>query len=84
MSFDADLNACVLENIGPSFARELATLIGVHDLWPSASDRACFVQGVHAERRVQRVRDAPAQHCSAVPVHDHNVGMRSRVASGCR
>ena len=57
--------------VGPGKGRELRTPIGVHDLW-RAEPGDGLVQRIHAEVRLQRVRDAPGQNLAGVPVHDRH------------
>ena len=63
----------LLENAGEIVARKLAALVGVENLWWTASLDSVF-ERINTEGRVQRVRQAPRQHASRVPVdHSHQI-----------
>ena len=47
---------------------ELTTLVGMEDLWLSAT-RQCHLQGIQKELRVKAVGELPAEHVSGEQIH---------------
>ena len=64
-----DAHAGPAQAVRPGKRRELATLIGIHDLGRAELVNG-LVQRLNAEIDLQRVRDAPGQDLAGVPVHD--------------
>lgn len=61
-----DAHAGAAQTICPGKGREVAPLVGVHDLWrPEAVDR--LVQSLDTEVGFQRVRNAPGQNLASMP-----------------
>ncbi len=75
LAVHGDAHAGPLEGVDPGEGRELAALIGVHDLW-RAEPVERLVQRLHAEPRLQRVGDAPGEHLAGMPVHDSELQYR--------
>ena len=69
LAIHRDMDARAAQAIRPSERRELAALVGVHDLG-RAEPGDGLVQCINTEVRLQRVRDAPGQNFAGVPVHD--------------
>ncbi len=59
------------QSVGPDKRRELAALVGVHNLWWAELVDGP-IQGINAKLGFQCVRDTPRQHLARVPVHDGN------------
>ena len=66
-----DAHAGSAQPIRPGKGRELAALVGVHDLGRSEAVDG-LVQRLNAKVGLKRVRDAPCQHLAGVPVHDRH------------
>src|SRR5262245_13499532 len=67
-SIHADQESSTLEPTGELRTRELRALIAVEDLGLARPQRP--LQRRHAELRMQRTRNLPAQHVSAEPIQD--------------
>jgi len=62
----------LFENAGEIVASKLAALVGVENLWSTVGLDSVFKR-INTKGHVQRVRKAPGQHATRVPV-DHSQG----------
>ena len=69
LAVHADGNAMALELLRELQARELAALVGIHDLGLAVAGHG-LLQRLHAEVCGQRVRESECQNPAARPVHD--------------
>lgn len=65
----ADLDLCVCQHVDPRATGELAALVAVKDFRLTVLGNGLF-QSVNAKICVHAVRQPPAQHFAAVPIHD--------------
>ena len=73
LAIHADPDLMLFENAGEIVASKLAALVGVKNLW-STVDLDSVFKRTNTEGRVQRVRKAPGQHATRVPVdHSHQI-----------
>ena len=71
LAIHADLDPALQQYVGEIFRGELRALVRVENLWATVAVHG-FVQGLHAEARLQRVGQAPGEHPPRIPIDDRH------------